>query len=66
MPRPHRVWGYLWTTAAAVLGSLAFLVGVIAVDTRNSLCGCLVPIASYPVYPFARRNAAIAIPVPMG
>jgi APA family basic amino acid/polyamine antiporter len=65
-PRPYRAWGYPWTTAAAVLGSFAFLVGVFAVDTRNSLYGCLVLIASYPVYRFARRNAAISGPLIRG
>ncbi len=61
-PRPYRAWGYPWTTAAAVLGSFTFLVGVIAVDTRNSLYGCLVLIGSYPVYRLARRNTTISRP----
>ena len=35
--RPYRVWGYPWTTGLALLGSVAFLAGAIASDTRNSL-----------------------------
>jgi APA family basic amino acid/polyamine antiporter len=55
-PRPYRAWGYPWTTGAAVAGSLAFLVGVVASDTRNSLYGLLVLVASYPVYKLAQKR----------
>ena len=58
MPRPYRALGYPWTTLAAVLGSFAFLVGAIAADTRNSLYGCLVLIASYPLYRLVRKSNA--------
>jgi len=59
-PRPYRAFGYPYTTAVAVFGSVAFLFGSIAADTRNSLYGCLVLIASYPVYRLARRNVIIS------
>jgi APA family basic amino acid/polyamine antiporter len=59
-PRPYRAFGYPYTSAVAVLGSVAFLFGSIAADTRNSLYGCLVLIASYPVYRLARRNVVIS------
>jgi basic amino acid/polyamine antiporter, APA family len=59
-PRPYRAWGYPWTTAAAVAGSLAFLVGVIASDTRNSLYGLLVLVASYPVYKLAQKRVSLS------
>ena len=58
-PRPYRAFGYPYTSAVAVLGSLAFLLGSIAADTRNSLYGCWVIIASYPVYRLARRHVLI-------
>src|SRR5260370_21492326 len=35
--RPYRAWGYPWTTALALIGSLAFLAGAVWSDTRNSL-----------------------------
>jgi len=57
--RPYRAFGYPWTTAAAVLGSFAFLVGAVAADTRNSVYGCLVIIASYPLYRSLRKKAVI-------
>ncbi len=60
MPRPYRAWGYPWTTAAAAGGSLAFLVGAIASDTRNSLYGFLVLLASYPIYRLARKRVRLA------
>ena len=49
-PRPYRAWGYPWTTALALLGSIAFLAGAIASDTANSLVALLVLVASYPAF----------------
>jgi len=47
-PRPYRAWGYPWTTALALVGSVAFLAGAVASDTRNSLYALLLLGASYP------------------
>src|SRR5207248_7787495 len=55
-PRPYRAFGYPFTTGAAVVFSFAFLLGAIAGDTRNSLYGCLLLIASYPIYRLTRKN----------
>ena len=55
-PRPYRAWGYPWTTAAAVAGSLAFLAGAIVGDTRNSVYGFLILLASYPFYRLACKR----------
>jgi APA family basic amino acid/polyamine antiporter len=49
-PRPYRAWGYPWTTAVALAGSIAFLIGAIASDTTNSLVALAVLVASYPVF----------------
>lgn len=49
-PRPYRAWGYPWTTATALLGSIAFLIGAIASDTANSLIALVVLVASYPAF----------------
>jgi APA family basic amino acid/polyamine antiporter len=49
-PRPYQAWGYPWTTALALLGSIAFLAGAIASDTANSLVALLVLVASYPAF----------------
>lgn len=54
--RPYRAFGYPFTTGAAVLFSLAFLLGAIAADMRNSLYGLLLLIVSYPIYRLARKN----------
>ncbi|MGH9554246.1 MAG: APC family permease, partial [Terriglobales bacterium] len=54
-PRPYRAWGYPWTTGLAVLGSIAFLAGAVAGDTRNSIYALLVLAASYPLYLLSRR-----------
>ena len=54
-PRPYRTWGYPWTTALAVAGSAAFLVGAFFSDKRNSLWGIALLLASYPVYLLTKR-----------
>jgi APA family basic amino acid/polyamine antiporter len=54
-PRPYRAWGYPWTTGAALAGSLAFLAGAVAGDTRNSLYALGVLAASWPVFRLSMR-----------
>jgi APA family basic amino acid/polyamine antiporter len=49
-PRPYRAWGYPYTTAVALVGAIAFLIGAIASDTQNSLWALLVLVLSYPLY----------------
>jgi basic amino acid/polyamine antiporter, APA family len=49
-PRPYRAWGYPWTTALALVGSIAFLIGAIASDRANSLIALAVLAASYPAF----------------
>jgi APA family basic amino acid/polyamine antiporter len=58
-PRPYRAWGYPWTTALALAGSVVFLAGAIAGDTRNSVFALLLLAASYPLFQLtgARRRA---------
>src|SRR5579863_7890818 len=50
MERPYRAWGYPWTTALALLGSVAFLIEAIREDRANSLLTLLALACSYPVY----------------
>ena len=61
LPRPYRVWGYPWTTAIVLLGSIAFLVGAAISDKKNSLWALAILAASYPLYLivklFAPRSA---------
>ena len=49
-PRPYRAWGYPFTTALALLGSVAFLAGAIVTDKTNSLYALLGLAVSYPVF----------------
>lgn len=50
LPRPYRVWGYPWTTVIVLLGSVAFLIGAIITDQKNSLWALGILAASYPLY----------------
>jgi APA family basic amino acid/polyamine antiporter len=52
--RPYRAWGYPWTTGLALAGSILFLAGAVAGDTRNSLYALLVLAASYPIFRLMR------------
>lgn len=56
-PRPYRVWGYPWTTGLALIGSVAFLAGAVASDTRNSVYSLLLLGASYPTFLLLKRVA---------
>jgi APA family basic amino acid/polyamine antiporter len=54
LPRPYRTWGYPWTTLLALAGSIAFLVGAIISDKRNSLIALAILAASIPIYLLVR------------
>jgi len=54
-PRPYRAWGYPWTTALVLAGSVAFLIASLVSDTRNSVIALALVAASYPVYRLVRR-----------
>ena len=53
--RPYRAWGYPWTTAAAILIGLFFVLGVALNDRRNTAIAMVILIASYPLYRGTRR-----------
>lgn len=48
--RPYRAWGYPWTTALVLAGSIMFLAGVIASDTKHSVYAVIILAVSYPVF----------------
>ncbi|HEV2905609.1 MAG TPA: APC family permease, partial [Pyrinomonadaceae bacterium] len=50
LPRPYRAWGYPWTTLLVLFGSVAFLIGAIIGDRKNSLVALAILAASYPLY----------------
>jgi APA family basic amino acid/polyamine antiporter len=54
-PRPYRAWGYPWTTAIALVGSLAFLVATMVGDPGTALKAGIVLAVSWPVYALGRR-----------
>lgn len=60
LPRPYRVWGYPWTTLVVTIGSIAFLGGAIAGDTKNSLWALGLLALSYPAYLVTKRISSAA------
>ena len=59
LPRPYRVWGYPWTTIIVTIGSIAFLVGAVKGDTKNSLWALALLAISGPVYLIVKRFALL-------
>jgi len=55
-PRPYRAVGHPFTTGLALLASVAFMVGAVASDTRNSLYALVVLACSFPVYLFIKSR----------
>lgn len=55
--RPYRAWGYPWTTGLAIVGSVLFLIGAIASDTRNSIYALALLGVSYPLFRLLRMSA---------
>jgi basic amino acid/polyamine antiporter, APA family len=50
LPRPYRAWGYPYTTALALAGSIAFLVEAIREDPTNSYLTLIALACAYPAY----------------
>jgi basic amino acid/polyamine antiporter, APA family len=48
--RPYRAWGYPYTTAIALLGSIGFLIEAIREDPSNSYFTLIALACAYPVY----------------
>jgi APA family basic amino acid/polyamine antiporter len=55
-PRPFRAIGHPFTTGLALVASVAFLVGAVISDTRNSIYALIVLAVSFPVYLMTVRN----------
>ena len=54
--RPYRAWGYPGTTAVVLLGSVLFLAGAVASDTRNSIYALGLLAISYPLFYLIKRS----------
>lgn len=54
LERPYRAWGYPFTTLLVLAGSIAFLIGAIISDKRNSLIALAILAASIPIYLLVR------------
>lgn len=62
--RPYRAWGYPWTTAVALIGSILFLVGAIVADiaggTRYSIYALGLLAVSYPLFRLLKFTASVS------
>jgi len=61
LPRPYRAWGYPWTTAIVLIGSVIFFAGAVITDRiehkPDSLYALAILAASIPIY-FVMRLAS--------
>src|SRR5712691_785951 len=55
-PRPYRAIGHPLTTGLALAASVAFLIGAVASDTRNSVYALVVLAISFPMYLLMKRR----------
>ena len=60
--RPYRAWGYPWSTGLVLLGSVAFLIGAVIADLKDtsaarhySIYALALLVLSYPAYRLLRR-----------
>jgi len=57
-PRPYRAWGHPWTTAAVLLGSVAFLVATLLADRQGAVIVAGLLVVSYPAFRIITRRRA--------
>jgi APA family basic amino acid/polyamine antiporter len=50
LERPYRAWGYPWTTAIALMSSVAFLIGALFADCENTPWAFGLLLVSYPLF----------------
>ncbi|HEV8384623.1 MAG TPA: APC family permease [Candidatus Acidoferrales bacterium] len=54
LPRPFRAWGHPWTTGLVLLGSVAYLSGVVLSDKKTSTISIVLLALSYPAFRLMR------------
>jgi APA family basic amino acid/polyamine antiporter len=55
-PRPYRAWGHPWTTAAVLVGSIAFLAATLVADPRGAAIAAAALVVSFPAFRFITRR----------
>jgi len=60
LPRPYRAFGFPFSTAVVLLGSVLFLVAAVAGDPRSAIIVAALLIASAPAYAFVKRRRHVA------
>ena len=58
-PRPYRARGHPRTTGLVLVGSIAFLIGAVAQDTRNSVYALVLVVVSWPTFLLVKRRIAV-------
>jgi APA family basic amino acid/polyamine antiporter len=54
-PRPFRVWLWPWPTLLSLVGSIAFLIGVVVADPRTSAQSLVLLALSWPAFKLSQR-----------
>ena len=56
LPRPYRAFGFPFSTAVVLAGSVLYLVAAVAGDPRSAIIVAALLIASAPAYAFVKRR----------
>ncbi|HEX9128412.1 MAG TPA: APC family permease [Gemmatimonadaceae bacterium] len=59
-PRPYKAKGHPWTTGGVFVLSIAFLIGAVAADTRNSVYSLVLLALSWPLFLLMRPKPSAA------
>lgn len=55
LARPYKAWSYPYTSGAALLTSVAFLVGALITNPENAAIALLILALSFPIYKYFRK-----------
>jgi APA family basic amino acid/polyamine antiporter len=65
-PRPYRAFGFPFTTALVLVGSVLFLIAAVAADPRSGLVAGFLIVLCGPVYAWVARRRALSPEQPSG
>jgi basic amino acid/polyamine antiporter, APA family len=65
-PRPYRAFGFPFTTALVLVGSVLFLIAAVAADPRSGLVAGLLIVLCAPVYAWVARRRGLSPEQPSG
>lgn len=66
LARPYKAWGYPFSTAIVLIGSIAFLIAAVAEDPRSGVIAAVFLACCAPAYAWLVRNRRLRVSVEAG